>query len=146
MSLFQSKAFRSALTPRSAPMRVLLGAALLVGGAFAYQGLRGERSVVWLALWGMLVVLNGFTWFRWYPSQWPRAGIEDHFDKASILGFWCLSLAGVAVGLSSRPWLAWVGLLPALFFLGWNLVLVWFHLHDKDPMQPNSLSAGTRHF
>ena len=135
------------LSPKSWGFRGLTFFWFLTLGFFCWRSWGLNSQFGWLFVCFSMLILKGFSWVRWYPGFYPkRAGIEDHFDKVSVLTVW-LSIFGVLLSLICHSflllYLTGVMLLP---FILVNGVLVYCHLQDSDPMAPNALSGDSRVF
>jgi hypothetical protein len=141
-------------------MGVRLGSLFcLVGGVL---WLMGAPALLAFSYWGGVVLffhyffIRGFTWFRWYRPEpfegnwtgnnFPRAGIEDHFDKVSVITVWLCFWGGIFSLALGWSWLPFVLGIPLAIILVFNIILVVFHWRDSDPMAPNALSGSTRIF
>jgi len=136
----------SILQPRGYFVRSL--SVLCCGGGLYFSVTRGilDREFAWLLLFISYLFIRGFTWFRWYEPNSPRAGVEDHFDKASVLGVLIIFCVGVFSFFTGWLWLIYLSLIPVGFLIFLNFVLISCHLRDSDPMAPNALSGDTRVF
>lgn len=97
-------------------------------------------------LWGHYVFIRFCHMFPWYPNAWhrdpevPELGIEVHFIKSLVPTSYILAISSL-VHLTHIPWLSWTILITANLMMvvvsGVNVILLSFHLRDKDPLPVN---------
>ncbi len=128
-------------------IRLVEAVALVLTGVIVYGWWKAGSWDIPDALYSLLLLQ--YAWIRfcyfypWYPAvksqdpEVPELGIEIHFVKALVPTSYILA----ATALLSLLGLAWPATILANLMMfvvsGVNVILVWFHFHDKDPLPVN---------
>ncbi len=90
---------------------------------------------------GVVNLIAGF--IPWYGGQYKGLGIEQHIERAAILTTYLLLVNHILFffGADVWPWQVFLMILFAAILI-LNLILIYYHLVDKDKTPPSYFAAN----